>query len=480
MRRLFILSLLTFGAPTVGAQRLLAIRDVTVIDGTGAAPREHQTILVRDDRIWRVDPANIPLSPRTHIIDGRGMFVLPGLIDMHAHYSVGPVAFDTSKRPPVISMKYDHAASVEQLQTLLAFGITTIRNPGGGAKESVAVRDSVRLGMLRGPRIFTAGEVIDATEAEGLVKTVHNEREVRDAVDRQVALGVDYIKLYASLGPDLIRAGIDQAHRRGVRAIAHLFATSWTDAANAGIDGIVHITPGSPRLLPAERRPDFLKHFRGTQFMLEWFNFVDVGSPEIKEMTEALLRHDVFIDPTLVTFEAIAWGDSARIRESPDLRLAPPSLVAGWRKFDLTFGWKPGDFEEARKAWPAVLAYTKYLYDAGVQLTAGTDMPNPWTVPGASLHREMELLAASGIPTLQVLRIATRNGARSLGIESEVGSIAPGKIADLVVLSADPVADIRNTRRIVWVVQSGRPSRPVELLPERLRARGGLPTPGIH
>jgi imidazolonepropionase-like amidohydrolase len=480
MRRLVILSLLTLGAPPVGAQRFLAIRDATVIDGTGAAPREHQTILIRDDRIWRIDPASAELPPRTRVIDGRGTFVLPGLIDMHAHYSVGPVTFDTTRKPPAIGMKYDHAASVEQLQTLLAFGVTTIRNPGGGAKESIAVRDSVRLGMLRGPRMFTAGEVIDATESEGLVTTVHNEKEVRDEVDRQAAMGVDYVKLYASLGPDLIRAGVDEAHRRGVRAIAHLFATSWTDAANAGIDGIVHITPGSPRLLGAERRPEFLKRFRGTQFMLEWFNFVDTGSPEIKEMTEALLRHDVFIDPTLVTFEAIAWGDSARIREAPDLLLAPPSLVTGWRKFDLTFGWKPDDYAEARKAWPAVLGYTKYLFDAGVQLTAGTDMANPWTVPGASLHRELELLAASGIPTLQVLRIATRNGATSLGIESEVGTIAAGKIADLVLLSADPVADIRNTRRIVWVVQSGRPSRPAELLPERLRAHGRPWAPGTQ
>jgi imidazolonepropionase-like amidohydrolase len=117
-----------------------------------------------------------------------------------------------------------------------------------------------------------------------------------------------------------------------------------------------------------------------------------------------------------------------------------------------------------------VLTYTKYLFDAGVQLTAGTDMANPWTVPGASFHRELELLASAGIPTLQVLRIATRNGARSLGIESDVGTVAPGKVADLVLLSADPIADIRNTRKIAWVMQGGRLARPADLLPPRLRA----------
>lgn len=470
MRVLLAITLVAVGATASGAQRVIAIRDATVIDGTSAPARSHQTVVVKGDRIWRIDSTTIPLPVGTRVIDGRGLYVVPGFIDMHAHYAIGPVSFDTSRQPPVITMAPDHAASVETLQTLVAFGITTVRNPGGGTTESLALRDSVRLGFLRGPRIFTAGEPIDATTSPGLVATVHNEREIRSEVDRQAALGVDYIKLYASLGPDLIRAGIDEAHRRGVRAIAHLFGTSWTDAANAGIDGIVHITPGTPLLLPADRRQAFLKRFRGTQFMLEWFDYVDVGSPEIREMTEALVRHDVFIDPTLVTFEAVAWGDSACVRQSPDLALAPPSLVAAWKKFDLTLGWKPEDYVEARKAWPNVLAFTKYLFDAGVQLTAGTDVGNPWTVPGASLHREMELLVSAGIPALDVLRIATRNGARSLGIESEVGTVAPGKVADLVVLTADPVADIRNTRKIAWVMQSGRLASPAELLPPRLRA----------
>ena len=458
-----------------GAQRPIAIRDVTVIDGTGAPPRAHQTVLIKGDRIWRVDTVTAPVPGGATLVEGKGRFVVPGFIDMHAHYAVGPVSYDPTKKPPVISMRYDHAASVEMLQTLLAFGVTTIRNPGGPTRESVALRDSVRLGLRVGPRIFTAGEVLDATTSEGLVHTVHSEQELRAEIDRETAAGVDYVKLYAALGPDLIRAGVDEAHRRGVRAIAHLFLTPWTVAADAGIDGIVHITPGSALLLPRERRPGYLESFRGTQFMLEWFDYVDLASSEIREMTDALVHHNVFIDPTLVTFEAMAWGDSARITSSPDLVLAPASIAAGWRTFDLTFGWKPDDYAKARHAWPRALAFAKHLHDAGVQLTAGTDMANPWTVPGASFHRELEILAAAGIPTLDVLRIATRNGARSLGIESEVGSVAPGKIADLVILSADPVADIRNTRRIAWVMQSGRFARPAELLPARLRRSDRAP-----
>src|SRR3982751_3628426 len=172
-------------ATAARAQHLIAVRDATVIDGTGAPARAHQTVVVKDDRIWRVDSAGVALPAGTRVIDGRGMYVLPGFIDMHAHYAIGPVSFDTSKHPPAISMTYDRAASIEMLQTLLAYGVTSVRNPGGGTRESVALRDSVRLGFLRGPRIFTAGDVIDASISPGMVATVHNERDVRNEVGRQ-------------------------------------------------------------------------------------------------------------------------------------------------------------------------------------------------------------------------------------------------------------------------------------------------------
>ncbi|MEP7345727.1 MAG: amidohydrolase family protein [Gemmatimonadaceae bacterium] len=459
---------------TLEAQSVVAIRGATVIDGTGAAPQADQTVVVKGERILAVGPsASIAVPPGARMIDGAGRFIIPGLIDMHAHYGLGAVTVDTTAKGVPIGMHVipDHDGAVDAFQTLLAFGVTTIRNPGGPLPMMVALRDSVRLGLRTGPRIFTAGEVIDATSSEGLTVGVKTEEDIRREVARQAALGVDYVKLYAGLGPVLVRAGIDEAHKRGVRAIGHLFLTTWTDAANTGIDGIVHIVPGSAQLLPQERRLEFQRRFRGTQFMIEWFNYVDLQSAETRTMLDALVRHNVFLDPTLVIFEAMVWGDSARITQNRDLVYAPPMNLANWRGgFVLTTGWKPEDFTEARRAWPNVLGFTKALYDGGVQLTVGTDMLNPWVSPGASLHRELELLVSAGIPPIDVLRMATRNGARSLGIESEVGTIAVGKIADLVMLSADPIADIRNTRQIDWVMQGGKLSRPADLLPPRLRA----------
>lgn len=452
----------------LGAQSWLVLKGATVIDGTGREPMPNATVVVRNGRIESVSAGPLPVPKGARVLDLTGRYLLPGFIDMHAHLAMGPITMASKDGQPMLRMDYDSTGSAEMAATALAFGVTTVRNPGGPTAEAVALRDAIRLGRLRGPRIFTAGSILDAAAAPGLGVAVPTEAAVRAEVDRQADAGVDYIKLYAGLNAPLLRAGIDEAHRRGLKAIGHLFATTWTDAANAGIDGIVHITPGNPTLLPAAKRAEFAKSFRGTQFMLSWFNYVDVDGAEIRDLLTALTTHHVNLDPTLVIFEAMARGDDPAVTESPDLRYAPPSLVRGWRTFTLTTGWSAADFREARASWPQVLRFTKTLFDAGVLLTVGTDLSNPWVPPGTSFHRELELLVSAGIAPKDVLGMATRNGAQALGILSDVGTIQAGKRADLVVLSADPLADIRNTRRIEWVVQDGRPARPADLLPARL------------
>ena len=233
-----VLLALTLAFSAANSQSLVAVRGATVIDGTGAPAQGERTVIIRNDRIAAIGPASVTAIPRgARVIEGKGLYIVPGFIDVHAHYSLGPVSIDRSKTPATMRMAYDHAASIESLRLLLGFGITTIRNPGGPTLQSVALRDSVRLGFIRGPRIFTAGEILDATTAENMVATVRSVQEVRAEVARQAALGVDYVKLYALLRPDLIRAGIAEAHKHGVRAIGHLYLTSWTDAANAGMDG---------------------------------------------------------------------------------------------------------------------------------------------------------------------------------------------------------------------------------------------------
>ena len=462
-------------ALVVALQQPIAIENVTVIDGTGAAPRGNLTVITSGDRIVSIAPAagaRVPAGARR--IDGRGKYLLPGFVDAHAHVAFGPIHFDSTGGSLSMRMEYDHGASREMLRTLLAFGVTAVRNPAGPTREAVAMRDSVERGVLLGPRIRTAGEVIDAMAAEGLAVGVRTEDEIRREVDRQADAGVDFVKLYAGLGPPLIAAGVDQAHRRGKRALAHLFLTSWTDAANAKIDGIVHVVPGSPRLLPADRRADYVKTITGTQFMATWFRFVDLRSDEIRVMTEALIDNDVVLDLTLTTFEAMFRGNDSAIVTGDHLAYAPRSLLRAWQSGStLSRGWSEADYDSAQANWPTVLRFVRHLHERGVTLVVGTDVPNPWVAPGTSFHREMRLYVDAGIPPADVLRMATLGGARALGLEREIGSVAEGKRADLVLLDADPLASIDNTRRIALVIRGGAPLVPHELLPERLRAARG-------
>ena len=162
------------------------------------------------------------------------------------------------------------------------------------------------------------------------------------------------------------------------------------------------------------------------------------------------------MDLTLIAMHTKLYGDSDRWQHNPDLALAPSRMVAGFRAGAFTRSWTKAQYARAHAAWPDLLGWVRALYEGGVLLTAGTDTPTPWIVPGPSLHDELLLLEQAGIPRGEVLRIATRNGAIALHRERDQGTIEPGKRADLVVLSADPLADLHNTRKIELVFQGGR------------------------
>jgi hypothetical protein len=266
------------------------------------------------------------------------------------------------------------------------------------------------------------------------------------------------VKLYVTLTPDLMAAAVDEADRAGVGTVSHTLNTSWTDAARAGLDAIVHILPGSPDLLPEATREQYSTDMTtGTQFLFTWFEYVDLDSPKIREMISALVDHEVTVDPTLVMWDTVVRGDDPAVFENMWLDRVPAVMTENWATtFNMNPGWGASDFERGRAAFPVALRLTRMLHEAGVLLTAGTDANNPWVVPGVSLHRELELLVAAGIPAAEVVAIATRNGAAVLGILDDVGTVEEGKIADLVLLGQDPTASIAATQDIVEVIQGGR------------------------
>jgi imidazolonepropionase-like amidohydrolase len=405
---------------------VIILEGVTLIGGTATLPQPNTTIVINGSRIMYVsnNTANnydLNSSAAKNVINLTDKYIIPGLFDMHAHVA------------NVLKNSYNQSESENMLRMLLAYGVTTIRNPGGPTEQSVALRENISEGKIVGPQIFTAGQLLNTPQmpVPFVEKQVITEQDVRQEVRNQVAGGVDYIKLYVGLSPELVKAAINEAHSNGKKVIGHLYLTSWTDAANLGIgdnktavnhiDALTHGVPVSPFLLSKEDQQKFLEAGDHPFNHFLWLDLVDLNGPEINEMMKALVSNNIPVDPTLGIYEAM-------IKEEPQYQYL----------------------------WPKVLQLTKMLYDNGVPILSGTDIPNFDLVPGASLHHELELLVEAGIPPLEVIKIATRNGAQALGIERNVGTIEPGKQADMIILSDNPIDDINNTKKIEAVINNGQ------------------------
>jgi imidazolonepropionase-like amidohydrolase len=397
----------------IDAKGLVILEGASLIDGTGSPPRNDSVVVLKDERILTVtDKGSYTTYPKdSEIVNLTGRFLIPGLFDMHAHVA------------GVLDLSYNQTISENTLEALLDNGITTIRNPGGPTKESVALRDAVAAGQIKGPQIFTAGRLINGLPfPTRFVETIANtEAEVREEVKRQADAGVDYVKLYVGLYPNLVKTAINEAHNQGIKVIGHLYLTSWTDAANLGIDALTHGVPVSPFLLSKDKREIFIENGRGPFDHFLWLNLVDLNSTKINEMINALVKNKVPVDPTLSIYEAM-------LKDDP----------------------------QNQYLWSKVLQLTKMLYDHGVTIMSGTDIPNLGLIPGISLHHELELLVKSGINPLNVIKIATGNGAEALGILDDVGTIESGKQADMIILNANPIRNIRNIGAIEGVIEDGQ------------------------
>ncbi len=441
------------GGAGSGGQALVG---VTVIDGLGSPPVPNQVVVISDGRIAEVTAADGWRAPRgVQEIKLPGRFVMPGLIDLHAHVTILPQGEGGAGAT-------DRAASERVLKTLLGFGITTVRNPAAPAAGAVALRDDVAAGRILGPRILTAGDALNRTAASfGPFVATPDQAAVRAEVRRQATLGVDFIKLYSTLAPELVEAAIEEAHAAGKPVIGHLQRTTWTEAARLGIDALTHGAPWSAAYLPPAER----EGYRGTiRDRLDWLEKVDFEGEAIGEMIALLAEKQIPVDPALIAYHTKFFGDDPMHRENPELHLAPAISREAWQRGTFVDDWSPEDFARARELWPRVLELTRRMHEGGVLLAAGSDLPNPWVIPGVSLHHELRLLHDAGIPILEVLQIATSNGAAALGLEQEIGSIEAGKVADLIVLAADPSKNLFSTRAISQVFVAGKFYDPSALL----------------
>ena len=251
---------------------VVVLTGATVIDGTGSAPKPHALVIVNGNKIVDVLTNDSKYydyysHQRVNFLNLTGKYILPGLFDMHAHVA------------GVLKNSYNQTKSENMLHMLFTNGITTIRNPAGPTEQSVALKENVTIGKIKGPRIFTAGRLINGPQIPipFVEKQVKTEQEVRQEVRLQAAIGVDYIKLYVGLTPNLVRAAIDEAHHNGIKVIGHLYLTSWTDAPNLGIDSLTHGVPVSPYLLPKDKQRIFIENGLGPFDHFFWLNLVNLN-----------------------------------------------------------------------------------------------------------------------------------------------------------------------------------------------------------
>ncbi|HEU5171782.1 MAG TPA: amidohydrolase family protein [Gemmatimonadales bacterium] len=408
----------------------------TLIDGSGGPPRADVAIVIRGPRIEAVVPrAGFTLPDRTTEMDIAGKWVIPGLIDAHGH--VAPWA----------------------LGRYLAWGVTTVRDVHGQRDTILAIRQRAADGALPSPRIYSAGAMIDGrptTYADAI--GVDDGSDARKAVDRLSVAGVDFIKVYTRIDPPLLRAILDEANTFGLKVTGHLGLTDAVTAAGAGIAAIEHLS-GVPEAAGGDASALYAAHYRGfwpgwTAFERGW---IGLDSAALARVAAVLAEQQVIVVPTLTLHETYSRLDDTAVTQQPELRAVPGAEQARW---DVTgmiarAGWSAADFAAFRQARPYQDRFLREVRRAGGIVAAGTDASNQLLVPGFSLHREMELLVNAGFTPGEALAAATRNGGLLLGADS-LGVIAPGKAADLVVLGADPLADIRNSRKVERVMVRGR------------------------
>lgn len=425
-RRSFLLSSIAapLSIPLAAAAKYttLALTDVSVIDAAGL--RHEQTVLLQSDRITAAGPAaSVTVPPNTRVLPCRGRFLIPGLWDMHVHLSVsGPSA----------------------LPVLFANGVLGVRDLGGSLPEIDAWRAAVGSGRMEGPRILRAGPMLNGRSFNQFQIPVENAPEARGAVRVLQKTGVDFVKVHAAIGREAYHAVADECRKLGLPFTGHLpRAIRPEEASDAGQVSIEHLGGLFDGVVVAGVEPekvvDAILRFRAEKAAAVFEHWAKNGTC----FTPMLVIERASIH----LFSPVATPHDRFI--SAQARRATGDMMG---KYKDTF--TPAFVERLQRHLDASTPLVPMMQKAGVRLLTGTDMGSSLLVPGYSLHDELEMLAAAGLDPLQVLTAATQNPARLLGLD-DLGSVQPGKRAELVLLDDDPLKDIRHTRKIRAVLSAG-------------------------
>ena len=415
------------------------IRNVTLFDSPTGKLLANQRVTVHGERIASVEADDgRPTPANSQAIDGRGKMLLPGLWDMHAHLFRVYAFLD------------------------IAAGVTTVRDLANSVEELGKLRQQIEEGTQIGPRVVLAGFIDGPGPFEGPVKVLAaTTEEARQQVDRYADLGYVQIKIYSSVKPELVPIIAEEAHKRGLRVSGHVPSGMIAEQfVRDGADEIQHMNFIFLNFMPDVKETRTPARFIETG---KRGGNLDLNSQQVNDFIAFLKQHHMVIDPTMAIWEATYIdrpGQPGRI-EAPIFDRLPVQAQRGSRTAEQALDASdPATDKQYRAAYANMVRMVKKLYDSGIQIVAGTDESN-----GYALDRELEIYAEAGIPAPEVLRIATIEAAQVMHLDKDLGSVTPGKYADMILVNGDPTRQMSDIRHVDTVIKNGLVYKPAELYP---------------
>lgn len=420
------------------------IQNVAVIDVRNGTVLPERTVVVRDHQIDEIfasgqAPSNKDITTR---VDGTGKFLIPGLWDMHVHSVFG----DWFPRGKEIS-----------LPLFVANGITGVRDMGGELDVLLQWRKEIAAGTLVGPRMVVAGPMLDGPKPRFPSSiAITTPDDGRRAVDALKARGADFIKLQSLIPADAVFAIADEARKQNISFVGHVpDSVRASDLSNAGLKSLEHLIGIFEGSSPLENQ--FLRGGKTEGKFLSTYDTARAAA-----LFALLAKNHTWVCPTLVWERGgnLLDEDMAGFAHDTRAKYAPAYWKeVTWKRFtdEILDGYKIDNLATRKRFVKKELEVVNQMHQAGVEFLAGTDTAaGVYVFPGFSLHEELQQFVAAGFTPLAALQTATISPARFLGMESQMGTVEKGKIADLVLLDANPLGDIRNTQKISGVVANGR------------------------
>jgi imidazolonepropionase-like amidohydrolase len=414
------------------ATNMYAITDVTIVDVEKGSLIPERTVLVVKDRIDKIglyEEVKIPQGAT--IIDGKGLYLIPGLVDAHVHYYDAPVFG----------------------RVLLANGVLLVRDMGMPNEYILPLQDQLNSGNTLGPEMVATGFMLDGdppmipTIALGL-KTPE---EARMALRRQVEAGVDMIKVYSALDRDVYLAIIDEAKKQDIQVVGHVPDTVYLeDAVTAGQSSIEHWFGFEKVIANLLGEPVDLNHGWMGSNPVYLTRLAEVDPQALQDFYKRLKDSGVMVDPTIVTFRNMPTVNELERQNQPYSEYISIDVFSMWKT-----QWA-GQTEIPDVIWQQWAQMVRQMNEAGIPLMVGTDLMCPAILPGYSVHEEMLIWQEAGIPPADILRSATLVPAQFMGLGDRLGSISEGKTASMILVRANPLEDIHNAQQIESVFLRGQ------------------------